>query len=215
MIAGLARTMRFIAAALAVVAMAVLVLIVFNAAAFGSVELQRLREPTLVLWLCVLTAVLLRPDRGEAWTRVTSRVEAWLGSPLGFRTNVFVGGVLILSSSLTHHFAFNTFSHDLGMYQEVLEYAWADPPLASTILGSSFLGEHFSPVLFLIAPIHQALPTPLTLVVLNALFLWVAVFPLEAVGRELGFVGIGQEPRVCGVSLLPGGGALRRVPVSS
>ena len=166
--------------------MVVIVLIVFNAAAFGSVELQRLREPTLVLWLCVLTAVLLRPDRGKAWIRATSRVEAWLGSRLGFRTIVLVGGVIILASSLTHHFAFNTFSHDLGMYQEVLARAWADPPLASTILGSSFLGEHFSPVLFLMAPIYQALPTPLTLVVLNALFLWVAVFPLEAVGRELG-----------------------------
>ena len=186
MIADLARITRFAAAALAAVTIVVVVLIVFNAAAFGSVELQRLREPTLVIWLCILTAILLRRDRGEVWTGVTSRVEAWLGSPGGFKIVALVGGLLILASSLTHHLAFNTFSHDLGMYQEVLARAWGSPPLASTILGSSFLGEHFSPVLYLLAPIYQVLPSPLTLVVLNALFLWVAVFPLEAVGRELG-----------------------------
>ena len=185
MLAGLARITRTAAAALAVVAVVVVILIVFNAAAFGSIELQRLREPTLVLWLCVLTAVLLRTDRSEVWAGVTSKIEAWLGSPGGFKVVVLVGGGLILASSLTHHLAFNTYSHDLGMYQEALAGAWESPPLASTILGSSFLGEHFSPVLFPLALVYQVLPSPLTLVVLNALFLWVAVFPLEAVGREL------------------------------
>jgi len=182
----MARITRTAAAALAVVAVVVVILIVFNAAAIGSVELQRLREPTLVLWLCVLTAVLLRTDRSEVWARVTSKIEAWLGSTGGFKIVALVGGVLILASSLTHHLAFNTYSHDLGMYQEVLARAWESPPLASTILGSSFLGEHFSPILFPLAVVYQVLPSPLTLVVLNALFLWVAVFPLEAVGRELG-----------------------------
>jgi hypothetical protein len=87
---------------------------------------------------------------------------------------------------MTQHLAFNTYSHDLGLYQEALTRAWASPPLDSEILGSSFLGEHFSPVLFLLAPVYQLLPSPLTLVVLNAVFLWVGVFPLKALADEVG-----------------------------
>jgi len=185
-IKGIARIVRTAAAVLAAATVLVIVLVVCNAADFGSVELQRLREPTLILWACVLTAILLRENPGEVWARVTARIELWLGSTGGFRAVVLVGGALIVASSVTHHFAFNTYSLDLGMYQEVLARAWEAPPLASTILGSSFLGEHCSPVLFPIAVVYQALPSPLTLVVLNALLLWVAVFPLEAVGRELG-----------------------------
>jgi len=182
---GVARIIRSTAAVLAVATVVVIVLIVCNAAEFGTVELQRLREPTLVLWTCVLTAILLRRDSGVAWARVTSRIETWFGSPGGFKVVVLIGGALIVASSVTHHLAFNTYSLDLGLYQEVLMRAWDDPPLASTILGSSILGEHSSPVLFPIAVIYQVIPSPLTLVVLNALLLWVAVFPLEAVGREL------------------------------
>jgi len=182
---GISRIMRSAAAVLAVATVVVIILIVCNAAGFGSVELQRMREPTLVLWACVLTAILLRRDSSIAWARVTSRIEGWLGSSGGFRVVVFVGGVLIVVSSLTHHLAFNTYSLDLGLYQEALARAWDDPPLSSTILGSSLLGEQFSPVLFPIAIVYQVLPSPLTLVVVNALFLWVAVFPLEAVGREI------------------------------
>jgi len=182
---GITRITRSAAAVLAVATVVVIVLIVCNAAEFGSVELQRLREPTLILWTCALTAILLRREPGVAWTRMTSRLETWLGSSGGFRVVVLVGGVLIVVSSLTHHLAFNTYSLDLGLYQEALARAWEDPPLASTILGSSLLGEHFSPVLFPIAIVYQVMPSPLTLVVLNALLLWVAVFPLEAVGREL------------------------------
>ncbi len=185
MIEGIARITRSAAAVLAVATLVVIVLIVCNAAEFGSVELQRLREPTLILWTCVLTAILLRRKPGVAWSRVTSRLDVWLGSSGGFRVVVLVGGVLIVVSSLTHHLAFNTYSLDLGLYQEALARAWEDPPLASTILGSSLLGEHFSPVLFPIAIVYQVMPSPLTLVVLNGLLLWVAVFPLEAVGREL------------------------------
>ena len=164
----------------------VVVLIVLNIAAIGPVELQRLREPTLVLWLCVFTAIMLRSDRAEVWTRVTGMVEAWLGSTRGFRIVIAVGGVMILASSLTHHLAFNTYSHDLGIYQEALAGAWDQPPLFSRWLDSSFLGEHFSPVLFLLAPLTQVLKSPPTLVILHALILWLGVFPLAAVGRELG-----------------------------
>lgn len=185
MIDGIARIVRSAAAVLAVAAVVLIVLIVCNAAEFGSTELQRLREPTLILWICLLTALLLRRDPNQAWARVTDRIETWLGSSGGFRVVVLVGGVLIVVSSLTHHLAFNTYSLDLGLYQEALRRAWEDPPLASTILGSSFLGQHASPVLFPIAIVYQVMPSPLTLVVLNALLLWVAVFPLEAVGREI------------------------------
>ncbi len=180
------RIVRAAAASLGALAAVTSVLIVFNVASFGSVELQRLREPTLVFWICVLAVLLLRPDRSDAWARWTSMVEARFASPPAFAAIAGFGGLLLVASSLTHHLAFNTYSHDLGIYQEALAGAWEWPPLYSRWLGSSFLGEHFSPVLFLIAPLYRAMSSPLTLVLLHAVVLWVGVFPLAAVGRELG-----------------------------
>jgi len=182
---ALARAVRGMGFGLAVLAGVVAVLVVFNAAVFGPVAIQRLREPTLAIWLGLLVVVLVSSDRAALWERWTSKLETWLGSASGLRSVVAVGGMLILASSLTQHLAFNTYLHDLGIYQEALANAWHDPPLMSATLGSSFLGEHFSPVLFLIAPLYQLFPSPLTLVILNALLLWVGVFVLRAVAREL------------------------------
>jgi len=182
----LTRIVRAAAASLGALAAVISVLIVFNVASFGSVELQRLREPTLVFWICVLAVFFLRPDRTDAWARWSSRVETWFASPRAFAAIAGIGGLLLVASSLTHHLAFNTHSHDLGIYQEALAGAWEWPPLPSRWLGSSFLGEHFSPVLFLIAPLYRALNSPLTLVLLHPVVLWAGVFPLAAVGRELG-----------------------------
>lgn len=183
--AALERLIRGGALGFAALGGVVSVLIVFNAASFGSVELQRLREPTLAIWLGLLIALLVGSDRTTRWERWTTTVERWLATRYAFPIVVAVGGGLILASSLTQHLAFNTYSHDLGMYQEALSSAWEQPPLYSEILGSSFLGEHFSPVLFLLAPVYHLLPSPLVLVVLNALFLLVGVFPLKAVADEL------------------------------
>ncbi len=183
---GLTRIIRAGAATLGAMAGVVCLLIVFNLASFGSFELQRLREPTLVFWLCALTVLLLRFDRGEAWTRWTSTIETWLGSSRAFAVIVVVGGVLLAASSLTHHLAFNTYSHDLGMYQEALAKAWSWPPLFSRWLGTSFFGEHFSPALLVLAPLYQLYSSPLTLVLLHSVILFSGVFPLAAVGRELG-----------------------------
>lgn len=172
--------------ALAAASLAAAALIVVNAASIGGVELQRLREPTLVFWLCLLAVVAVQRDRRAAWRSVAETVERRLGSPRAFGVVLAAGGALLVASSVTHHLAFDTYSHDLGMYQEVLAHAWASPPLESHWLGGSFLGEHFSPVLFVLAPVYRLAPSPLTLVVLGPLLLWVAAFPLAAIGRELG-----------------------------
>jgi hypothetical protein len=184
--AALARVIRGCGFGLAALGGAVSLLIVFNLASFGSVELQRLREPTLAVWIGLLIALLVGKGRSDRWARWTSAVERRLGSDRVFTAVTVVGGLLMLSSSVTQHLAFNTYSHDLGLYQEALAGAWANPPFDSAILGSSFLGEHFSPVLFLLAPVYQLFPSPLTLVVLNALFLWAGVFPLRALANEVG-----------------------------
>ncbi|MEX1309210.1 MAG: DUF2079 domain-containing protein [Candidatus Sulfomarinibacteraceae bacterium] len=184
--AAVARVVRGCGFGLAALGGVVSVLIVLNLASFGAVELQRLREPTLAIWVGLLLALLVGKGRSERWAHWTSSIETRLGARHAFVFLATVGGLLIVSSSVTQHLAFNTYSHDLGLYQEAMMRAWASPPLYTEILGKSFLGEHFSPVLFLLAPVYQLLPSPLTLVVLNAVFLWLGVFPLKALADEVG-----------------------------
>ena len=194
--AALARVVRGCGFGLAALGGAVSVLIVLNLASFGSVVLQRLREPTLAIWIGLLIALLVGSGRSERWAHWVSAIETRLGARHAFAALAAVGGLLIVSSSVTQHLAFNTYSHDLGLYQEALTRAFASPPLETEILGSSFLGEHFSPVLFLLAPVYQLLPSPLTLVVLNAVFLWIGVFPLRALADEVGLTAAVAN-RVC------------------
>lgn len=182
----IASVVRAGGAAVTLVGVALSALVVVNAAELGATTVHRLREPTLLVWFGLITVLLARADRATVWERWCSAVEGWLGSRRGRLTVLTVGGVLIVSSSVTHHLAFNTYSHDLGLYQQALANAWGSPPLYSTTLGGSFLGEHFSPVLFVIAPLYRLLPSPLTLVVLNGVFLWLGALPLLAVGRALG-----------------------------
>jgi uncharacterized membrane protein len=55
----------------------------------------------------------------------------------------------------------------------------------SSILGIPFLGNHLSLLLFLIAPLYALFPAPLTLLLLQTLFIGLAVIPLYLFAREV------------------------------
>ncbi len=75
---------------------------------------------------------------------------------------------------------------DLGIFEQaVRSYAHGDLPVAE-VNGPDFrvLGDHFSPVLALIAPIYRVFPTPVTLLVVQAVLFAVAVVPLAAYAQR-------------------------------
>jgi uncharacterized membrane protein len=101
--------------------------------------------------------------------------------------------------SLTLHYAFQTTGYDLGIFEQaVRSYAegrWPTADLEGP--GYALLGDHFHPILALLAPLYLLLPRPETLLVAQAALLAVSAIPVtrtavRAFGTRFGAVlGIG------------------------
>jgi uncharacterized membrane protein len=81
-------------------------------------------------------------------------------------------------------------SWDLGIYTEyVKQYADLHAPIVD-VRGAGFnlLGDHFQPIVALIAPFFKIFPSPATLLVAQALLTAVSVFPVV----QLGFAVLGR-----------------------
>ncbi|MEU5880892.1 DUF2079 domain-containing protein [Spirillospora sp. NPDC047279] len=78
-------------------------------------------------------------------------------------------------------------SWDLGIFEQVVRsYAHLEAPVAD-LKGPGFaiLGDHFSPILMLIAPFYRLFPTPVTLLVAQALLFAGSVIPVTRVAAHL------------------------------
>ncbi len=82
--------------------------------------------------------------------------------------------------SVTRYRQMLTMSWDLGIFEQAVKsYAHLHAPVAD-LKGPGFniLGDHFSPVTALIAPFYRVFPTPVTLLVAQALLFAVSVIPI-------------------------------------
>ena len=82
--------------------------------------------------------------------------------------------------SVTRYRQMLTMSWDLGIFEQAVKsYAHLHAPVAD-LKGPGFniLGDHFSPVTALIAPFYRVFPTPVTLLVAQALLFAVSVIPV-------------------------------------
>ncbi|MGI5165770.1 DUF2079 domain-containing protein [Spirillospora sp. CA-253888] len=97
-----------------------------------------------------------------------------------------VFGVLYALMSITRHLRYETRSWDLGIFDQVVgSYARLQAPV-SDLKGPGFniLGDHFSPVTALIAPFYRLFPTPVTLLVAQAVLIAVSVVPVTRAARR-------------------------------
>lgn len=85
---------------------------------------------------------------------------------------------LFATLSAMRYRTMGTISWDLGIFEQVVRsYAHLQAPVADLKgPGANILGDHFSPVLALLAPLYRLLPSPLTLLTAQA-----ALFALSAV----------------------------------
>jgi uncharacterized membrane protein len=119
-----------------------------------------------------------RPTRTTTWT--AAAVAA------GF-------AVIYLVYTIGRHRAFATTGFDLGIFEQaVSSYAHGHWP-TSTIRepGLNLLGDHFHPILAVLAPFYRIFPSVLTLLVAQALLLAASVLPVTRIacsmmGRWLG-----------------------------
>lgn len=77
-------------------------------------------------------------------------------------------------------------SVDLGIFKEALWNTLHGRLMFSPTVGYSFLGEHFSPVLFLLVPFYALSPTSACLLVIQTVAVSVAAWPVYLVARDRG-----------------------------
>jgi uncharacterized membrane protein len=128
-----------------------------------------------------ITAPEVAPAPTVTPVRRTPAVLVWLFA-LGL-------AVVYLLLSVLNHRRLRTTGYDLGIFEQaVRSYASGGPGLLP-LKGPDFpqLGDHFAPVLVLIAPLYRVFPSPLTLLVVQALLLAVAAVPIMSLAyRRLG-----------------------------
>ena len=89
--------------------------------------------------------------------------------------------------SVFRYFRRDPTSWDLGIFTEyVKQFAHLHAPIVD-IRGAGFnlAGDHFHPIVAVIAPFFRLFPTPVTLLVVQALLAAASVFPVSRAGREL------------------------------
>ncbi len=120
------------------------------------------------------------PPAGPGPVRVTGRslraVDGWV--PVLTASLV---AALYTAVSVRRHVDLETSGFDLGIFtQDVRSWAELRFPPVSTLKGPDFnrFGDHFSPILALVAPVYRVFPSAVTLLVVQALLLGVGVVPL-------------------------------------
>jgi uncharacterized membrane protein len=78
-------------------------------------------------------------------------------------------------------------SWDLGIFTEyVKQFANGRAPVVDIkSAGFNLLGDHFHPIVAVVAPFFRLFPSPVTLLVVQALLVGVSVLPVSQLGREL------------------------------
>lgn len=98
---------------------------------------------------------------------------------------LYGAGLCVLT--LTRHQNLQTYGCDLGIFDNVLWNTRHGRWMYSSILGRSFFGEHASPILLLLVPLHALWPDPRMLLAVQAAALAWAGLPIYRVAaRQLG-----------------------------
>jgi uncharacterized membrane protein len=101
---------------------------------------------------------------------------------------------LYLPISVFRYLRLDPTSWDLGIFTEyVKQYAHLHAPIVDLRApGYNLLGDHFHPIVALIAPFFRVFPTPVTLLVAQALLAALSVVPVSRAGADLLGTGAGR-----------------------
>ncbi|MET8688335.1 DUF2079 domain-containing protein [Streptomyces sp. NPDC004732] len=112
------------------------------------------------------------------WRRLWDRAPYLLAAAL------FVAYAVV---SVCRYRRLDNLSWDLGIFEQaVRSYAHLQAPVADLKgPGANILGDHFSPVTALLAPAYRVFPSPLTLLIAQALLVAVSVVPVTRAATRL------------------------------
>jgi uncharacterized membrane protein len=120
----------------------------------------------------------------------------WLASQPAGNARLWDGPTVLIASgvvaaytviSVFRYLRRDPTSWDLGIFTEyVKQYAYLKAPIVDIKApGFDLLGDHFHPIVALIAPFFRLFPTSVTLLVAQALLAALSVLPVSQLGREL------------------------------
>lgn len=122
-----------------------------------------------------------RAARARRWAAVGLRAH-W---PVAVLTVVAFLAYLVLSLARWHRWA--NPSWDLAIFEQGIKgYAHLSAPIVS-IKGPDFnqLGDHFSPLLVVLAPFYRMFPSPVTLLVAQCVLVAVSIIPITVTARRI------------------------------
>jgi uncharacterized membrane protein len=147
----------------------------------------------LILRPFVLRPLILRPSVPRPAVPPDQRARRGAYSdPVTWATAVAVFGAYAVIS-LSRLMQLNPSSWDLAIYTEyVKQYAHLSAPIVDIRApGFNLLGDHFQPIVALLAPFFRVFPSSATLVIGQALLIAASVFPVSQLAREK--LGIGPS----------------------
>jgi uncharacterized membrane protein len=151
----------------------------------GLMREQRLLALGAFAGLAAVAFVAVRGTRASP-VRETSKVPA-LGSPRApaglIVTLILTAGYAIFMSVLTvaRHNSFMTHAFDLGIHDQSIYNILHSGYMRTTLYGPyaiNYIGDHFSPILFLLAPAYAVYQDARTLLVIQSFFLAAGAVPL-------------------------------------
>ncbi|MEV5509535.1 DUF2079 domain-containing protein [Streptomyces orinoci] len=136
-------------------------------------------------------AAVSAPGPGPAGIAGRSGRSSWSTTLRAPRLDPYwvAGAFFVLYSllSLTRYRQLLTMSWDLGIFEQAIKgYAHLGAPIVDLKgPGTNILGDHFSPVTALIAPFYRVFPTPVTLLVAQALLFALSAVPVTRLAAGL------------------------------
>lgn len=106
-------------------------------------------------------------DQGMAARR--GYVARAMGSPHAPALGLALGYIILASGvSLVRHWSYNSWTLDLGIFTQSLQYTLQGQVFYNTPEGMSHFGYHFQPIMFLLVPLYWLAPHPETLLVVQS-----------------------------------------------
>ncbi len=95
---------------------------------------------------------------------------------------IYVLTFVVFSTLKFTNFGYNAL--DLGILNQTFSETIAGRPFASSIHPPTYLGDHFEPIILLLAPLYALIRHPITLLVLQAVALGCSAIPLVRIARR-------------------------------
>ena len=155
---------------------------------FISATLLRDTDPWTQIGFCSLTLFVVWMLREPLIELYTTKISSKLRLTPGFviLLSVFLFS-LISVVGILRYLTFRSADFDLGLFSQIFESMRKTGHQLSTIERDqlmSHFGVHVSPLFYLILPIYALFPTPITLQVVQALFVAISLWPLYLLCRH-------------------------------